>query len=502
MKLSRNLVAALANSFWSATVGIAVVPLYLKYLGVEAYGLVGFFAMTQALLQTLDFGLAPTLNREAARYSASSNLSGMANLLHTVGRIYWSVAVLVGLLVVLTAPFVAEYWLQPKELDKATVVQALMLIGVIVACRWPVGLYAGVLMGAQRLTMASGISLLMTTVSNFGAVAILAFVSPTIQAFFIWQVFGAVIYVAIVRSATWRVLGFAGRARFDTQELRRIWRFSAGLSGVAVTALIIVHLDRVILSRLLDLESFGRYTMGVLIASSLYFLLTPVFNAVYPRLSALVAMGETARVVELYRHGTRLMLSILFPIAITAAVLAQELIMVWTGDADLAKDVAPIASLFFIGVALNGVMHFPYAVQLAYGMTRLPFMINLVLILFFAPLTVLLALRYGGVGGAVAAATINAVYVVLGTWLTHRKILRGIGAKWLLEDVGIPLGISLLVVAGGLHLARGDPSSVAYNIGIGSALALAAFLAILVASPNLSVVLRRYIMSEPGSVLS
>ena len=502
MKLRRNLVAALTNSLWSAAVGIAVVPVYLKYLGVEAYGLVGFFTMMQALLQILDFGLAPTLNREAARYSASSNLCAIANLLHTVGRVYWSVALLIGLLVVLTAPFVAQFWLQPKDLGNATVVQALMLMGVIVACRWPIGLYAGVLMGAQRLTLASGISILMTTVGNLGAVAILVCVSPTIQAFFIWQAFAAVIYIVVVRSVAWRVVGFAGRARFDRQELKRIWRFTAGLSGVAVTALVIVHLDRLILSRLLDLESFGRYMMGALIASSLYFLLTPVFNAVYPRLSALVAMGETAKVIELYRHGTRLMLSILFPVATTAAVLAEELIVVWTGDAALAKYVAPIASFFLIGVALNGVMHFPYALQLAYGMTRLPLMINLLLILFLAPLTVLLALRYGGVGGAAAAAIINAVYVLLGTWLTHRVILRDIGARWLFEDVGIPLGISILVIGGGLHIARGNPSSVGSNIFIGSALAFVAFFAILVASPNLSGALRKYIISKPDSVLS
>lgn len=502
MRLGRNLLVALTNSFWSAFVGIAVVPFYLRYLGIEAYGLVGFFAMTQALLQILDFGLAPTLNREAARYSASSNLSGMANLLHTVGRIYWVVALLIGLLVALLAPLIAEHWLQPKALPEGTVVHALMLMGVIVACRWPIGLYAGVLMGAQRLGTASGIGILMTTVGNFGAVAVLAFVSPTIQAFFIWQAFIALVYVATVRSVAWRIIGITGSTRFDVQELKRIWRFSAGISGVAVTALIIVHLDRVILSRILDLEDFGRYTMGVLVASSLYFLLTPVFNAVYPRLSALVAVGDTVKVVELYRYGTRLLLSILFPVATMAAVLAEDLIVLWTGDAGLARHVAPIASLFVIGAALNGAMHFPYALQLAYGITRLPLLINVILIFIFAPLTVFLALRYGGVGGAAAAATVNAVYLIIGTWLTHRIVLRGFGAKWLLEDVGIPLGISLLIVGGGLHLARGESASIASNVAVGAVFVLAAFAATLIASPQLSLTLRKYVMSKPSSVLS
>ena len=74
MTLGRNLLAGLANSIWSALLGLAVVPFYLKYLGIEAYGLIGFFVTTQALLQLLDMGMAPTINREVARCSASGNL--------------------------------------------------------------------------------------------------------------------------------------------------------------------------------------------------------------------------------------------------------------------------------------------------------------------------------------------------------------------------------------------------------------------------------------------
>ena len=70
MSLRRNLLAGLANSVWSALVSLAVVPFYLKYLGIEAYGLIGFFVTTQAILSLLDMGMAPTINREVALCSA------------------------------------------------------------------------------------------------------------------------------------------------------------------------------------------------------------------------------------------------------------------------------------------------------------------------------------------------------------------------------------------------------------------------------------------------
>lgn len=50
--------------------GLVFVPLYIKFLGMEAYGLIGFFATLQALFSILDLGLGATLNRELARASA------------------------------------------------------------------------------------------------------------------------------------------------------------------------------------------------------------------------------------------------------------------------------------------------------------------------------------------------------------------------------------------------------------------------------------------------
>ena len=97
MSLSRNLLAGLFNSIWSALLGLAVVPFYLKYLGIEAYGLIGFFATLQALLQLLDMGMAPTINREVARCSATGNLPEAGKLLHTLAVVYWCIAAIIAL---------------------------------------------------------------------------------------------------------------------------------------------------------------------------------------------------------------------------------------------------------------------------------------------------------------------------------------------------------------------------------------------------------------------
>jgi O-antigen/teichoic acid export membrane protein len=475
MRLSGNLLAGLANSIWSALIGLAVVPFYLKYLGIEAYGLIGFFVTTQVLLSLLDMGLAPTINREVARHSASGNLKEAGKLLHTLAVVYWAMAGAIALLILVLAPLIAEYWLQSKQLSPQAVSHAVMLMGLVVACRWPIGLYQGALMGAQRLTVSSGINMVMATIGSVGAVAVLAFVSPTIEAFFIWQAGVGLVYAATMRRVAWRVIGRLKDIWFDIDKLKQIWRFSAGMSGVAVSGIILMQLDKVMLSRILSLEDFGRYALAGVVASGLYMLLTPTFNVIYPRLSALVVTGETEKLIDLYRSGTRLLSAVLFPIAIAAAVLAEEILSLWTGNPSLASSAAPIVSLLLIGTALNGVMHFPYALQLAYGMTRIPFIITIVLTVILVPMIVYFTLTYGAVGGGLAWLLLNSVYLLFGTWLTHRYLLKGMALEWLIRDVGAPLCISLFVILGGWQLIHTDGNRFV-NLLLGCGLALIASL--------------------------
>ena len=490
MSLSRNFSAGLANSVWSALVGLAVVPLYLKYLGIESYGLIGFFVTTQALLQFLDMGLAPTINREVARYSASANLNDAGKLLHTLALVYWCMAAVIGLLVVAFAPLIAGHWLQPKQLSARAIEHAVMLMGLVVACRWPIGLYQGALIGAQKLGISSGISMLMTTVGSLGAIAVLALVSPTIQAFFIWQAGVGLAYAASLRWAAWRVIGRAPGLRFDLDRLKGIWRFSASMTCIGLTGLVFTQLDKVILSKLLGLDEFGHYMLATVVVSGLYVLITPIFNVVYPRFSALVVSGDTQQLTRLYRLATRTLAIVLFPLAMLLAVFDYDLVRIWTGDPGLAESVAPVISLLTIGSALHCVMYLPYALQLAYGMTQLPLIIIAILTIAFVPLLAFFALTYGALGGAMAWLALHVMYLFLGTWLTHRHLLKGVGTMWLLEDIGIPLGLSVLAGAIGHYAIQASESQAYIKLLGGSVLALAACALSLSVSPQVRAAIR------------
>ena len=500
MKIGHNLLAGLINSVWSALIALAAVPFYIKYLGIEAYGLIGFFITTQALLQFLDMGFSTTTNREIARYSAQGKLQEAGKLLHTLAIVYWSMAAIISFLIMVFAPLISKYWLHPRNLSQQTIEHAIMLIGLVIACRWPIALYQGALIGAQRLTISSGINILMVTIGNFGAIIVLAFFSPTVEAFFLWQAFIGLVYAITIRWSAWRVIGRLNNIHFDFYILKNIWRFSVGMSGIGLTALVFTQIDKLILSKLLSLDEFGHYMLATAVVTGIYVLITPMFNVIYPRFSELVVINDIEKLTNLYRLGTRMLVTLLFPLAMMIAVCAQDLVIVWTANPSVASSVAPIITLMVIGSALNGVMYFPYALQLAYGMTWIPLYINIALMCFMAPLIIFLATKYGPYGGALAWLISEIFYLFIGTWITHRYMLKGLTLIWLFQDVGIPLLLSVSIGFLGHYIIQITDLSIYIKLLLGFTLALSNSFLIFWASPKLKVVVWNFIGWEKYAI--
>jgi hypothetical protein len=102
----------------------------------------------------------------------------------------------------------------------------------------------------------------------------------------------------------------------------------------------------------------------------------------------------------------------------------------WTRDARLARDAAPVLSLRAIGTVLNVLLHVPHVVQLASGWSTLGAGVNATAALAMAPVIVVLSLRWGGAGAALAWAVLNLGVFVLFMSRMHRRVWPGELRSW------------------------------------------------------------------------
>ena len=103
--LKKNITANFVGGLWTGLMGLVFVPLYIHFLGIEAYGLIGIFAALLALFGLLDMGLSTTLNREIARLIVrNGNAREMRDLVRTLEIPYWAVGLLITIIVIVLSP--------------------------------------------------------------------------------------------------------------------------------------------------------------------------------------------------------------------------------------------------------------------------------------------------------------------------------------------------------------------------------------------------------------
>jgi len=461
--LKLNILANFIGQGWSALTQLAFVPLYLKFLGIEAYGLIGFYIVLQGMLQILDAGLSMTINRELARYSVQPEKAREArNLLRTLEVAYWLIGIAIGLMVFAAAPWIASGWIKSRDIPVRDLELTLMMMGLLSALQWPVSFYHGGLTGLQRQVFLNVLKVSMLTLSGGGAVLVLWLVAPTITAFYKWQILVSAIYVALLAVSVWRCMPVhSGAPRVDVRLLHNIWRFAAGMGGITVSAVVLTHLDKLILSKMLSLEMFGYYTLAGVIGYGVVIVITPVFSAIFPRFASLVASGEEATLKRLYHQSSQFLAVLILPIGVTIALFSFDILYLWTGNATAAQSAAPIASILAIGTVLNGLMNPPYALQLAYGWTSIGLRINTFLIILLIPAIIFMTTHYGAIGAAIVWPASNGIYMIIGIPFTHRRLLRGEAGRWAVTDVGFPLMATLLAVGLGKWLIEGPMPPIA-----------------------------------------
>jgi len=477
--LKINAAANFAGSIWTAMLGIVFLPLYLYYVGIEAYGLIGIFNSIIAFIVLLDFGLSPTLNRELARLSTKSEHSQeMHDLKRTLETLNWASAAFIAILFVSLAPVIARYWVHPKELTVVQVTQALLIMSVNIAIQFSINFYTGGLMGMQKQLLLNAINIVCSTLRFAGAFVVLALYSPTIQAFLAWQT-GSLLLQLVLMALTLKFsLPEAEHGgRFHKELIRKIGRFAAGMTGITVVSLVLTQTDKVILSKMLSLETFGYYTLAVTMASmSINVVINSIAHAVYPEFSKFVASGDDAGLRRFYHRCCQIASFCLFPIVVMFCLFSYDILLLWTRNAELAANTHTLLSVIAVGTGLNGVMWLPHYLQLAHGRTKLIFYINIGAILFLIPLMVYGIYLYGAIGGAIGWVLINGSYIVISAPLMHRMILKGELWRWYLYDLLLPLLGALSVGLVAKFALPGDQSRITLVIELGL-IGLAAFAA-------------------------
>jgi len=445
--LGRNLAANYVGRTWTAILGIVLIPIYIRLIGIEAYGLVGFFSTLSSVIGVLDLGIGFTLTRELSRRSANSELIGsQRDLVRTFEIVYWTIAFLAGLIVMILAPFIANTWINAQGLSPESVLRAVQLMGISIVFQFPMFLYQGGLMGLQKQVLVNSILVLTGTIRGGGAILILRLVSPTIQAFFAWQVAMSIVGSIVFLLVMWSNLPLASeRPIFRYHIISEVWKYAAAISVNGIIGIVLSQLDKIILSKMLSLRMFAYYSIAGTATAAIWMIIGPFNSAIFPHLVRLHEKSEPEELSRQFHLYSQVLSLCLFPVSAILILFSREILLLWMKDPSIVENTHLIFSLLVFGTMLNGIVSVPACSAPAFGWPLLVTYTNSIQAIVIIPLIIGMVYWLQGVGAAIAWIVLNSTYVLFMVPLFFRRFLAREKRQWYWQDILVPAVVAFSI---------------------------------------------------------
>jgi O-antigen/teichoic acid export membrane protein len=445
-RLSRNVVANLLGVGSNGLLTVIATPWYIALLGMEGYGLVGFWLVLQAVLSLCDLGLGATVLREFAAVGGQQQPAGRRrDLLRTLEYVYWPAAAALSALLFIAGAWLARHWLVIDSLPAESVTRSLQWMAIAIGAQFPNALYFSGLAGLQRQGTLNVLQVIGSVVRHGGGVAILYW-RPDPAWFFAVQAIAAAGQTLATRVALWRLTADAHVApRIQWSLLKDIWRFSAGMASTTIAGVLLANSDRLFLSKLMPTAELGVYALAWTAAGLLQLGIQPFYRAYFPRFVELYAAGDMARLRLEYYEGCRVVAAFVIPFAVIGWVFAPQIFGTWIGTSD--ETVVRVFRWLLVGVGAAGLMWLPAAFQQAQGWTKLHATMMFAALIVGVP-SLWWTIGRWGTAGATAVWVIHGLSdATLGLWLMHRRLLEGEFAEWWRSVVLPPLLYAVPLVA-------------------------------------------------------
>jgi O-antigen/teichoic acid export membrane protein len=436
--IKRNVAASYASSIYAVLISVVMAPVYLSYMGAEAYGLIGFFTMMNAWFQLLDMGLTPTVIREAALFRGGKiSIGTLRVFLRGLEIIFGIISIAIALGALFLTHTIATRWLKVGTLSMADVQVSVAVMGIIVPMRWVAGLYRGVIIGFERMPWLAAFNSALATMRFVGVLGVFLLIGVNVRYFFLYQlvVSSADFLGAFFMARHLTHLEKADREAFSWKPLANNTGFSLTIGVVTTMSVLLSQTDKLVLSKALPLATFGVFSFAVAVAGVINIASTPMSQALLPRLTKLFAEGLQEALFRLYSNATQTMSVVIYPGIAALAFLSEPIMRAWTGQVEFAKHAAPILSIYAIGNGVAAFNLFSYFIQYARGNLRLHFIGNAMLLAFLIPAFIWSGIHYGGVGTGAAWAVANCLYFLLWMPVIHARFLPGRHWNWLIRDI-------------------------------------------------------------------
>ena len=398
--LARNALGNLASQFVPIAIAILTLPVMIRGLGTDRFGIVTLAWMVLGYFSLFDLGLGRALTQAVSERLGRGESDAVPELVWTALSLMAMLGMAGGVTVAILTPWVVHDVLHVPEAIQDEAVAAFLCMGVALPFVILTAGLKGVMEAHQRF--AAVIALRTST-----SLSIL--IGPLFTFFFTNHLGVFVGVVAVLRVVAclshlvYCLITFPGLRTPHAPKaplVRRLLGFGGWMTAVNVINPLMVQMDRFLIGALVSTSAVAFYTTPFDLMTRAWFLSGSVIGVMFPAFAATYTVDRD-RTAAIFERCLKSVFVILFPITLVGVALGHEILLYWVG-ADFASEGTRVMQWLALGVLLNGLAQVPSSLIQAVARPDLTFKLHMVELIPYLLVAYWLTGRYGIEGAAVA----------------------------------------------------------------------------------------------------
>jgi O-antigen/teichoic acid export membrane protein len=466
----RNTVLNLLGLVVPLAVGFVTIPLVVRALGNERFGILALVWVVFGYFGLFDLGLGRTTTKYVSDALGRNEPGKLPGYLWTAVILQTAIGLLAALLSYLFAPLIVRRLLNIPEAFIGETILTLRLVGLSLPLMFIGSSFRGVLEAAQRFDLVNAVKV---------PANILFYVLPLVGVALGYELPGIVVLLVASRAAAlavWARLAFRimpalkARPALHRGLVRPLFSFSGWIGLSSILFAVTTSIDRLIIGSLLTVEAVAFYSAPYEAINRVGVIPGSLSMVLFPAFSYLDAGRRSDEAEGLFARSTKFILLSTGPILLLLVFFAGDFLRLWLGP-DYAASSRLVVQLLAAGFLVNTVFAVPNNYLQGIGRADIAPKYQAVELVAYAALAWAGA-KLWGIKGVAAATALRLVAFTLVLWLASFKAGRvRFGTVWR-DGLGAALAALGLFAAGlavNAALGLGLPGAAAISVAFAAA---------------------------------
>jgi len=398
--LTRNTIYSLFGQGLPVLVALFAIPLLIKNLGVERFGILTMAWMITGYFGLFDLGIGRALTKLVAEKIPRNNPQEITPLVWTALFITLIAGILGTILMVAISPYLVQDALKiPPDLQTETI-HSFYLLAFSIPIVISSACLLGVLAAYQRFDLVNLVRI---------PVGALTFLSPLLVLPFSKSIFDMVAVLVVVRFIEWlanlllcfKVIPLLRQA-FAIQQslLKHLMSFGGWMTVSNIVGPLMVYLDRFLIGSMLSVSAVAYYTTPYEMVSRLMIFPGALVGVLFPAFSTSFE-HDRVNTTLVFSRGLKYIFLTLFPVILIVVTFAYEGLEIWLGS-EFAQNSTRVLQWLAAGALINSQAYMPFALLHAAGRPDLTAKLHIIEAPFYILAILWLINNYGIEGAAIA----------------------------------------------------------------------------------------------------